>query len=51
MKINSWAAVTESSLVGFSGLDDNSIKGLTGVQSVEQMLSAKLVEFNTSIQV
>jgi hypothetical protein len=41
---------TESSLVGFVGLDDNPIKELIGVLSVEQMLSVKLVKFNTSIQ-
>jgi hypothetical protein len=41
---------TESSLVGFVGLDDNPIKKLIGVLSVEQMLSAKLVKFNTSVQ-
>jgi hypothetical protein len=41
----------ESSLVGFGSLNDNPIKGLIGVLSVEQVLSANLVEFNTSIQV
>jgi hypothetical protein len=41
----------ESSLVGFGGLDDNPIKGLTSVLSVEQVLNAKLTEFNTSEQV
>jgi hypothetical protein len=41
----------ESSLVGFCGLDDNPIKGLTGVLSVEQVLSAKLLGFNLSEQV
>jgi hypothetical protein len=41
----------ESSIVGFSGLDDNPIKVLTGVLSVEQVLSAKLTWFNTSEQV
>jgi hypothetical protein len=41
----------ESSLVGFGGLDDNSIKGLTYVLSVEQMINAKLTGFNTSEQV
>jgi hypothetical protein len=43
--------LTESSLVGFGGLDNNPIKGLTCVLSVKQVLRAKLVEFNTSIQV
>jgi hypothetical protein len=43
--------LTESSLVGFGGLDDNPIKGLTGVLSVEQVLNAKLIGFNTSEQV
>jgi hypothetical protein len=38
----------ENSLVGFGGLDDNPIKGLTGVLSVEQVLNAKLTGFNTS---
>jgi hypothetical protein len=33
----------ESSLVVFGGLDDNPIKGLTGVLSVEQVLNAKLI--------
>jgi len=37
----------ESSLVGFGGLDDNTIKGLTSVLSVEQVLNAKLIGFNT----
>jgi hypothetical protein len=45
------ALVTESSLVGFGGLDDNPIKGLTSVLSVEQVLNAKLTGFNTSEQV
>jgi hypothetical protein len=40
----------ESSLVGFGGLDDNPIKGLTSVLSVEQVLNAKLTGFNTSEQ-
>jgi hypothetical protein len=35
----------------FGGLDDNPIKGLTCVLSVERVHSAKLVEFNTSVQV
>jgi hypothetical protein len=43
--------IAESSLVGFGGLDDNPIKGLTSVLSVEQVLNAKLTEFNTSEQV
>jgi hypothetical protein len=43
--------VVESSLVGFGGLDDNSIKGLTGVLSVEHVLNAKLKGFNTNEQV
>jgi hypothetical protein len=41
----------ESSLVGFGGLDDNPIKELTSVLSVEQVLNAKLTGFNTSEQV
>ena len=36
---------SESSLVGFGGLDDNPIKGLTSVLSVEQVLNAKLTGF------
>ena len=40
----------ESSLVGFGVLDDNPIKGLTSVLSVEQVLNAKLIRFNTSKQ-
>jgi hypothetical protein len=36
--------------VGFGGLDDNPIKGLTGVLSVEQVLNAKLTGFNISDQ-
>jgi hypothetical protein len=40
----------ESSLVGFGGLDDNPIKGLTGVLSIGQVLSVTLVKFNTSVQ-
>jgi hypothetical protein len=42
--------VTESSLVGFGGLDDNPIKGLIGLLSVEQVLNAKLTGLNTSEQ-
>jgi hypothetical protein len=41
---------TGSSLVGFGGLDDNPIKGLTGVLSVEHVPNVKLVKFNTSVQ-
>jgi hypothetical protein len=37
--------------VGFGNLDDNPIKGLIGVLSVEQVLSANLIGFNTSEQV
>jgi hypothetical protein len=44
-------APIESSLVVFGGLDDNLIKGLTGVLSVEQVLNAKLIGFNASEQV
>ena len=40
----------ESSLVGFGGLDDNPIKVLTSALSVGQVLSVKLVNFNTSVQ-
>jgi hypothetical protein len=40
----------ESSLVGFGGLDDNPIKGLRCVLSVGQVLSVKIVKFNTSVQ-
>jgi hypothetical protein len=36
--------------VVFGGLDDNLIKRLTGVLSVGQMLSVKLVKFNTNVQ-
>jgi hypothetical protein len=36
---------------GFWCLDDNSIKGLTSVLSVEQVLNVKLTGFNTSEQV
>jgi hypothetical protein len=43
--------MNESSLVGFGGLDDNPIKGLTCVLSVEQMLNAKFIGFNISEQV
>jgi hypothetical protein len=38
----------ESSLVGFGVWDDNPIKGLTSVLSVEQVLNAKLTGFNSS---
>jgi hypothetical protein len=38
----------ESSLVGFGGLYDNPIKGLTSVLTVEYVLNAKLIGFNTS---
>jgi hypothetical protein len=37
--------------VGFGGLDDNLIKGLTDVLSVEHVLNEKLTGFNTSEQV
>jgi hypothetical protein len=37
-------------LLWFWCLDDNSIKGLTSVLSVEQVLSVKLTGFNTSEQ-
>jgi hypothetical protein len=37
----------ESSLVGFGVLDDNIIKGLTKVLSVEHVLSEKSRRFNT----
>jgi hypothetical protein len=37
--------------VGFGGLDDNPIKGLTSVLSVEHVLNAKLIGFNKSEQV
>jgi hypothetical protein len=36
--------------VEFGGLDDNPIKGLAGVLSVGQILSVKLIKFNTSDQ-
>ena len=42
--------LTKSSLVGFGGLDDNPIKGLTGVLSVGHALSVKLIKFNISVQ-
>jgi hypothetical protein len=45
------SGAAESSLVGFGGLDDNPIKGLTSVLSVEHVLNAKLTGFNTSEQV
>jgi hypothetical protein len=45
------AKVCECSLVGFGGLDDNPIKRLTSVLSVEQVLNAKLTGFNISEQV
>lgn len=38
----------ESSLVGFGCLDDNLIKGLLSVLSLEQVLSEKLTWLNTS---
>jgi hypothetical protein len=41
----------EISLVGFGSLDDNPIKGLTCVLSIEQVLNAKLAGFNISVQV
>jgi hypothetical protein len=41
-------ATSESSRVSFGGLDDNPIKGLTSVLSVEQVLNAKQTGFNTS---
>jgi hypothetical protein len=41
---------SESSLVDFGGLDDNPIKGLTSMLSVEQMLNARLIGFNASEQ-
>jgi hypothetical protein len=40
----------ESSLVGFGGLNENQIKGLTGVLTVGHVLSVKLVKFNTSVK-
>jgi hypothetical protein len=36
--------------MGFGGFDDNPIKGLTSVLSVEQVLNAKLTGLNTSEQ-
>jgi len=50
LEVAGWGGI-ESSLVGFGGLDDNPIKGLTSVLSVEQVLNAKLTGFNTSEQV
>jgi hypothetical protein len=41
---------TLKALLWFWCLDDNSIKGLTSVLSVEQVLSVKLTGFNTSEQ-
>jgi hypothetical protein len=41
----------ESALVFFGVLDDNPIKGLTSVLSIEQVLYVKLIWFNTSEQV
>jgi hypothetical protein len=43
------AVPCESYLMGFSGLDDNPIKGLKGVLNVGHVLSVKLVRFNTSV--
>jgi hypothetical protein len=40
----------ESSLVGFGDLDDNPIKGLTGLLRIGHVLSIELVKFNTSVQ-
>jgi hypothetical protein len=40
----------KSSLVGFGGLDDNPIKGLTCMISVGHVVSVKLVKFNASVQ-
>jgi hypothetical protein len=37
--------------VGFGILDGNTIKGLTEVLSVEQVLSENLITLNTSTQV
>ena len=37
----------ERSLMGFGVLDDNTIKGLTEVLSVEQVLCDKLTRINT----
>jgi hypothetical protein len=45
------SGLVENSLVGFGGLDDNLIKGLTCVLSVEQMLNAQFTGFNISEQV
>jgi hypothetical protein len=42
--------IFESSLMGFDGLDNYPIKGLTCVLSVGQVLSIKLVKFNSSVQ-
>jgi hypothetical protein len=39
--------ILESSLVGFGVLYDNTIKGITRVLSVEQVLSEKSKRFNT----
>jgi hypothetical protein len=44
-------ATSKSSLMGFGGLDDNPIKVLTFVLSVEHVLGAKLIRVNTSDQV
>jgi hypothetical protein len=38
---------SERSLVGFGVLDDNTIKGLTWVLSVEHVLTEKPKRFNT----
>jgi hypothetical protein len=40
-------SIFESSLIGFGVLDDNTIKVLTWVLSVEQVLSEKPERFNT----
>jgi hypothetical protein len=42
--------IIESSLVGFGGLNDNPIKGLTGMLNVGHVLIIKFVKLNTSIQ-
>jgi hypothetical protein len=50
-QVRTGRCLPESSLVGFGGLDDNPIKGLTSVLSVEQVLNAKQTGNNTSDQV
>jgi hypothetical protein len=51
LEVHEKVSVTKSSLVGFGGLDDNPIKGLTSVLSVEHVMCAKPIELNTCVLV